>query len=180
MRTGQGTQHKIVKSPKSGVKMTLIKEDKETGYSHVRLESGLEGWVLSRYLIDQPIAKSKLAAANAKVKALRLKVGELNEKLNSTSKSKSGFEKDTNRLTKDNAKLQKELTNIKNAKRINRERVAYLALGNTELIQYLVEIMFASDSKTSIKAAWVLEIVCEKNLSFIAPYLDYFTETLVI
>jgi len=113
MRTGQGTAHKIVKSPKSGVKMTLLKEDKESGYSHVRLESGLEGWVLSRYLVNQPIAKSRLAAANAKVKALRSKVSELNEKLNKTSKSKSGFEKDTNRLSKDNAKLKKELTHIK-------------------------------------------------------------------
>ena len=113
MRTGQGTQHKIVKSPKSGVKMTLIEEDKKTGYSHVRLQSGLEGWVLSRYLVNKPIAKSQLASANSKVKALQSKVNKLNEKLNATSKSKSGFEKDTNRLSKDNAKLEKELAHIK-------------------------------------------------------------------
>ncbi|MEX1383642.1 adenylosuccinate lyase [Lutibacter sp.] len=74
--------------------------------------------------------------------------------------------------------LIKQLTNIENAKRINRERVAFLVLENTELITYLVEIMFASDSKISIKAAWILEIVCEKNLSFIGPHLDYFTENI--
>jgi len=113
MRTGQGTKHKIVKSPKSGVKMTLIEEDQETGYSHVRLENGLEGWVLSRYLIKEPIAKSRLAAANQKVKTLQSKVKELREKLNATSKSKTGFEKDTNRLSKGNAKLKKELAHIK-------------------------------------------------------------------
>lgn len=113
MRTGQGTQHKIVKSPKSGVKMTLLEEDKESGYSRVRLDSGLEGWVLSRYLVDQPIAKTRLAAADRKVKALQTKVKNLREQLNTTSKSKSGFEKDTNRLSKDNAKLKKELARIK-------------------------------------------------------------------
>lgn len=74
--------------------------------------------------------------------------------------------------------LIKQLTNIENAKRINRERVAYLVLENTELMPYLVEIMFASDSKISIKASWVLEIVCEKNLFFIAPHLDYFIENI--
>jgi len=74
--------------------------------------------------------------------------------------------------------LIKQLTNIENAKRINRERVAYLVLENAELMPYLVEIMFASDSKISIKAAWVLEIVCEKNLFFIAPHLDYFIENI--
>jgi len=113
MRTGQGTQHKIVKSPKSGVKMTLIKEDKKTGYSHVRLDSGLEGWVLSRYLLSEPIAKTRLAQANRKTKALQAKVKELQDKLSTTAKSKQGFEKDSSRLGKDNEKLEKELKRIK-------------------------------------------------------------------
>jgi SH3 domain protein len=113
MRTGQGTQHKIVKSPKSGVKVEVIEEDKETGYSHVRLESGLEGWVLTRYLIDQPIAKHRLIAANRKLVALRTKVSELKKQLSSTSKTKSGLEKDSNRLSKENNKLNKELSRIK-------------------------------------------------------------------
>ena len=113
MRTGPATDRKIVKSPKSGVKMELIEEDADSGYSHVRLESGLEGWVLSRYLIDQPTAKSRLAIADRKVKTLQEKVKELNDKLNITSKSKSGFEKDTDRLTKGNSKLKKELAHIK-------------------------------------------------------------------
>ena len=70
--------------------------------------------------------------------------------------------------------LIKQLINIENAKRINRERVAYLVLENTELLPHLVEIMFASDSKIAIKAAWVLEIICEMKLFLIVPHLDYF------
>ena len=113
MRTGQGTQHKIVKSPKSGVKMTLLKEDKETGYSHVRLASGLEGWVLSRYLLKEPIAKTQLAQAYSKIKTLQSTVEDLQSQLSTISKSKKGFENDSGRLSKENTKLQKELKHIK-------------------------------------------------------------------
>ena len=74
--------------------------------------------------------------------------------------------------------LIKQLTNIENAKRINRDRVANVVLQNKELLPYLVEIMFTSETKLSIKAAWILEIVCEKNLSLIVPYLDFFTENI--
>ncbi len=114
MRTGQGTQHKVIRSPKSGVKMTLLSENKEKGYSHVRLASnGMEGWVLSRYLVKQPVARTLLANAENKTKALRSQVQELKKRLATTSKSKSGFEQDTNRLNKNNKQLQNELTQIK-------------------------------------------------------------------
>lgn len=114
MRTGQGVQHKVIRSPKSGVKMTLLSENKAKGYSHVRLASnGMEGWVLSRYLVKQPVARTLLANAENKTTALRSQVQELKKRLSATSKSKSGFEQDTNRLNKNNKQLENELTQIK-------------------------------------------------------------------
>ena len=113
MRTGQGTQHKIIKSPRSGTKVILLEEDKAQGYSHVRLENGMQGWILTRYLVKQPIAKVRLAAAEEKTRFLQKKVDALQKQLSSTSKSKSGLEQDSNRLSKSNKKLQKELNHIK-------------------------------------------------------------------
>lgn len=113
MRTGTGTEHKIIRSPKSGEKMTVIEVNREKGYSHVRLSNGMEGWVLSRYLVKEPIARTRLAAAEEKAKQLNQKVKSLESQLSSTSKSKSSFEKDTNRLNKNNKKLEKELARIK-------------------------------------------------------------------
>ena len=74
--------------------------------------------------------------------------------------------------------LIKQLTNIENAKRVNRERVAFLVLENKDLVPFLIDIMFTSEAKIAIKASWVLEIVCQKKLSLIVPYLDYFTENI--
>lgn len=113
MRTGMGTEHKIIRSPTSGVKMTLLEENKQKGYSHVRISNGMEGWILSRYLVRTPSAKTRLSAAEEKAKSLRIQVKKLESQLSATSKSKTGFEKDSSRLNKNNKKLEKELTRIK-------------------------------------------------------------------
>lgn len=71
-----------------------------------------------------------------------------------------------------------KLNNIENAKRINRLQVADLVLKNKILFKYLLETVFEFDNKLSIKAAWVLEFVCEKKLHWLFPYLSYFTKNI--
>jgi hypothetical protein len=71
-----------------------------------------------------------------------------------------------------------QLENIKNAKRENRLRVAQLVLKNECLFPFLLEIVFENNNKTTIKAAWVLELVCEQQLDLLAPYLNYFTSNI--
>ncbi len=112
MRTGQGTQHKIIKSVKTGTKLELV-EVNEEGYSKVKLPNGAEGWVLSRYLLNQPAAKDRLVIAERKIKTLQTQSKDLKKQLNSFKSSSSSLQKDSNRLGKSNTKLQKELTKIK-------------------------------------------------------------------
>lgn len=112
MRTGQGTQHKIIKSVKTGTKLELVEENEE-GYSKVKLPSGTEGWVLSRYLVNQPVAKDRLIVAEKKIKSLQEKNKSLNKQLKSFKSSSSTLQKDGNRLAKSNTKLSKELETIK-------------------------------------------------------------------
>ena len=68
MRTGQGTEHKVIKSIRTGTKLDLL-ESSDNGYSKVRLENGTEGWVLSRFLLNQPISKDRLKRAEEKSNA---------------------------------------------------------------------------------------------------------------
>ncbi len=112
MRTGMGTSHKIIKSLKTGTKLELV-EVSDEGYSKVRLPNGTEGWVLSRYLIDHPVAKDRLTAAEKKIKSLEKKNKELNKQLKSLSSSSSSLQKDSSRLAKSNKKLKQELEHIK-------------------------------------------------------------------
>ena len=74
--------------------------------------------------------------------------------------------------------LIKQLEQIENAKRKNRLYVANIVIKNKELFPYLIEIVFNAHDKTGIKAAWILELVCERKLHWLLPYLTYFTENL--
>ena len=113
MRTGQGTSHKIIKSPTTGTRMVLLEEDKESGYSLVRLDNGLEGWVLSRYLVDKPVAKTRLIKAEKEIAVLSKQVDELNQQLSSVSSNKNSLQKSSSQLEKANKALEKELAQIK-------------------------------------------------------------------
>ena len=70
------------------------------------------------------------------------------------------------------------LSNIENAKRINRLKVANIVLENKELFLYLLNLVFEVENKLSIKAAWVLEFVCFNKINWLAPHLDYFTKNI--
>ena len=60
MRTGESSGHKIKRTMVSGTQLELISSNSETGYSKVRLPSGVEGFVLTRQLLTEPVARDKL------------------------------------------------------------------------------------------------------------------------
>jgi len=71
--------------------------------------------------------------------------------------------------------LVKELEKV-SALRENRIRVSNLVLDSVNCIEHLVAIAFEVEEKVSIKAAWVLEFIVKKKVSFIFPFLDTFTQ----
>jgi SH3 domain protein len=48
VRTGPGTEYKIIAMIKTGIAMTILEEQED--WSHIRLEDGRDGWVLNRYI----------------------------------------------------------------------------------------------------------------------------------
>ncbi len=74
--------------------------------------------------------------------------------------------------------LIQQLNNMENAMLVNRMRVVQIVNENKELFPFLLEIVFDVNNKTSIKAAWVLELVCAEKLDWLAPHLNYFSENI--
>ncbi len=71
LRSGQGLEYRIVhKGLRSGTKVEVLEQDSASGYSQIRTESGLEGWLPTRYLIDEPIARDKLNKLSAEHSSL--------------------------------------------------------------------------------------------------------------
>jgi SH3 domain protein len=62
MRSGTSTTNEILMLLKSGQQVTLLKQDPVTQYSLVKTASGKQGYVLSRFLVEIPSARQRLAA----------------------------------------------------------------------------------------------------------------------
>ncbi len=102
LRTGEGTSHRIVRMLPTGQRLQVLSANAETGYSKVRTPTGQEGFVLTRQLVNRPVARDRLAAAEAEVKALKAAPGELRSRLT--------------KLTEDHGKLQQDHEALKRSK----------------------------------------------------------------
>ena len=126
LRSGKSQRHRILhKGLPSGPQVTVLERDDEAGYSLIRTRRGLEGWILSRYLDNEPVAEIKLAEATARLQALE----EENSKLKRAFTNAAGNSKEAkeivSELEQQNTELQKELEEIKrisaNAIKLDRE-----------------------------------------------------------
>ena len=72
IRDGQSNEHRILHSGvRSGTRLERLDENDDTKYSKVRMESGLEGWMRTQYLVTEPIAEDQLDAANSQLASLK-------------------------------------------------------------------------------------------------------------
>ncbi len=108
LRTGQSTQHEIRRQIKSGTPLEILQES--DGYTNVRMPTGVEGWVLSRYLMDQPSGRDRLAALEKRHEKLKTKFDQAVEE------EKAAMGKEINRLkeiAKKPLELQRENDQLK-------------------------------------------------------------------
>ena len=64
LRSGPSNAHRILhRGLPSGTQLEIIGRDDDAGFTQVRTSRGTEGWIRSQYLVSQPIAKMRLAAA---------------------------------------------------------------------------------------------------------------------
>ncbi|MBI3775638.1 MAG: TIGR04211 family SH3 domain-containing protein [Gammaproteobacteria bacterium] len=115
LRAGQGTQHQILRTLPSGTPMEVLRVNEESGYSQVRTKDGIEGWVLSQYLIDEPTSKLKLTAAEQKLTRLDAESKDLKAKYEQLLKEKERWDKDLKALSGERDKLSAEIAKPREA-----------------------------------------------------------------
>lgn len=101
LRSGQGSQHKIIKTITSGAKLEVLEELPDIGYARVTLEDGTEGWVRTQYLSDTPAAKDLLARLQKRYERLKGKAGTGTEELKTLKAEFAKLSRDYQQLTKD-------------------------------------------------------------------------------
>jgi len=113
MRTGKGNQYRILRMLPSGTPLEVLETDKENGYTRVRTPSGVEGWVLSRFLMKGRAARDRLADAEKKLAQLELENRKLKAERADLRKAKGGLDQERNRLLRENRKLSQQLEEIR-------------------------------------------------------------------
>jgi len=106
-RSGPGTSFAIRRMLKSGTRLEVVEENGE-GYTRARLADGTTGWVLSRFLIDQPVARDKLAEIEQRMQDIREQSTLVEEKLFGLDQ----LEETLARLQAENEELQSELERL--------------------------------------------------------------------
>jgi len=126
MRSGESSKHRIVKTLRSGDKVTLINKDRKSGYSEIRISSGKTGYVLTRQLLAEQIARKRIPALEAHIADLETAPGELSQRLTAltTAHTQLGEEHQTLLMEKRDIELElAELSRISaDALQIDKER----------------------------------------------------------
>ena len=89
LRTGPGVDHKIIAMIRSGEEVEVIEPDEK--WTRVRLPSGKEGWILSRFLTSKQPSRILLERLKENHKALSLQAASLLEENTKLKKENKKF-----------------------------------------------------------------------------------------
>ncbi len=113
MRTGPSSRHSIThRGLVSGTRLEILSSDEESGFTHVRLRDGKEGYLPSQYVSKIPIAEDRLAEANKTIEALTSKSKPLQQQLFELRENNKSLEQQVSTLTGDKKRLEDQLSEI--------------------------------------------------------------------
>ena len=113
LRTGPSTNNAIERVLPSGAALEVLERDDETGYTRVRTAAGTEGWVLTRYLMNEPSAREQLEALTSRLTNATAQGSTLTSQLDAV---KGEYDSATNRiatLEREKSELEEELAEIR-------------------------------------------------------------------
>ena len=112
LRTGQSLENKIVRMLPSGTRVELL-ETGDKGYSRVRTGQGVEGWILSRYLMEQPSARDRLERVERDLAQQSEVNARLNRQIGTLKAHEAEIELSNRELEENNQQLSEELAGIR-------------------------------------------------------------------
>ncbi|MEX2123088.1 MAG: TIGR04211 family SH3 domain-containing protein [Woeseia sp.] len=113
LRTGPTTEHAITRMVQSGTQVEVLERDRETGYARVRTGGGTEGWVLTRYLMNEPSAREQLERLTGQLTNATTRGSTLTSQLDAIKGQYDNATTSIAALERDKQALQTELDDIK-------------------------------------------------------------------
>ncbi len=113
MRSGQSTRNAIVRMLKSGSAVEVLETDAESGYTKVRVSGGTEGWVLTRFLVSQPVAKDRLPQVQQEVATLREQLAALRDSASAAAGENADLIAERDQFRADYERTARELEDLR-------------------------------------------------------------------
>jgi SH3 domain protein len=114
LRSGPSDGHRIVhRGLPTGTELDVLQTDGSAGYTQVRTQSGIEGWINTQYLARQPIARSQLVTANNRIAALQGQLAQRGETLTELRSSSTEASTVRDQLATQVTQLEGELADLK-------------------------------------------------------------------
>lgn len=113
LRGGQSSEHRILhRGLRSGTALERLEVNDETGYTRVRTSTGMEGWLQSQYLVDEPIAQTRLDTITEEIDDIEARYQQTLLRLSEANDEKAALEAEATELREKSAQLAAELEEI--------------------------------------------------------------------
>lgn len=143
MRKGGGTSFKITQMLPSGTVLEVLNSNAKTGWAQIKTEKGTTGYVLERYLQDEPVARERIVELEARLAELQQGPDQLATKLGQLQQEHEKLRQQHERVTLESERLMQELAAIRHASanvvRITEER-DQLRTENRDLMRQVADL----------------------------------------
>ena len=116
MRRGPSTEYLILRNLEAGERVEVLEQNEDAGYSRVRVaDQGTEGWILTRFLTAEPIARERLAVAERSLAAARERVTALEGQTAELTRDLAATRTELEQTRTNHGNVSKELADIRTA-----------------------------------------------------------------
>lgn len=113
LRRGESAEHRIIhRGIKSGTPLERLETNEKTGFTRVRTDNGLEGWLQTQYLVDEPIASTQLKGVKSDMQSLDTEHQQTLIHLKEAKKAQETLIREQKNLSGQNALLVEDLAKI--------------------------------------------------------------------
>lgn len=113
LRTGPATSNAIERMLASGTQLEVLEQDRDSGYSRVQTMAGTEGWVLTRYLMQEPSAREQLATLSSQLSSASERGSSMGAQLDAIRGEQQNAASRIRTLEREKSDLESELEEIK-------------------------------------------------------------------
>jgi SH3 domain protein len=136
LRRGPSIEFLIVRNLEAGTQVQVLEQNEEAGYSRVRVaDQGTEGWILTRFLTAEPIARDRLAAAERNLATARTRVADLEQQVQTLTADLTARQSELAETRTNHSTVSQELAEL----RTSAANVVQITEQNESLRQRLIQ-----------------------------------------